>query len=187
MSVAVFSADALLARMLLLEARRCGLAEALPEQARVWLIDLDHPQPLPKKSAMPLCIGFSSRPEAVESATRSELYALLPLPLCAKRLGALLFGRDTPTADTLLREGGQLFLGGKRLCFSKTEQSVLSLLYENRHRAVTANELAAAIGESAVNSNAAAVYLYRLRRKLEADGIMRIRTVRGVGYRWIGD
>jgi DNA-binding response OmpR family regulator len=32
-----------------------------------------------------------------------------------------------------------------------------------------------------------AVYLYRLRRKLEQDGVKRIRTVRGAGYRWIGE
>jgi DNA-binding response OmpR family regulator len=87
----------------------------------------------------------------------------------------------------LKNEGEEFWLSGKKLRFSKTEQALLSLLYQNRHRTVSMNEISATIGESAANSNAAAVYLYRLRRKLEADGITRIRTVRGVGYQWTGD
>ena len=75
----------------------------------------------------------------------------------------------------------------EQLHFSKLEQAVLSLLYENRDRVVTTEEISSLVGESAENSNAVAVYLYRLRRKLEADGQKRIRTVRGVGYRWLGD
>ena len=186
MSVAVFSADALLCRMLLLEAKRCGLRESAPEHARVWLRDLDHPVPVPKAVA-PLQIGFAEHPENVENATRSGLYAILPLPFSARELDEVLLCRETPVSTTLAREGDQFWLAGKKLRFSKTEQAVLGVLCQNRHRAVTEQELACAIGESAEKSNAIAVYLYRLRRKLEADGITRIRTVRGVGYRWIGD
>ncbi len=187
MSVAVFSRDAVLSRMLLLEAMRCGLEEADPEHARVWLVDLDHPTPLPKRQEAPLRIGFSAHPEAVKNTTRSGLYALLELPLSARELAALLHRRERLSERALLREGEALWLSGKKLSFSKIEQRVLNLLYENRSRTVSAGEIEAILGENAAKSNAVAVYLYRLRRKLEQDGVTRIRTVRGVGYQWIGE
>ena len=187
MSVAVFSRDALLSQMLSLEAARCGLAAADAEHARVWLIDLDHPVPLPKGEGAPLQIGFSAHPENLKNTTRSGLYALLELPFCARELSDVLRRCDRAPQGTLLREGDALWFSGKRLCFSKTEQRVLDLLVENRARTVSVQEIQAILGEQAENSNAVAVYLYRLRRKLEQDGVTRIRTVRGVGYRWIGE
>lgn len=187
MSVAVFSANAELAEMLLLEAKRCGLRPAPPAQARVWLLDLDEPQTLPKGQNAPVQIGFSAFPDRVEKGVRSQLFALLLLPFSAAELDELLSARAPAQNSALLREGNELWLCGKRLHFSKTEQALFSLLYKNRHRVVTNAELCASIGESAENSNATAVYLYRLRRKLEADGITRIRTVRGVGYQWMGE
>lgn len=187
MSVAVFSRDEVLSRMLSLEAARCGLRESHPAHARVWLIDLDHPVALPKGESAPLQIGFSSHPEAVKNTTRSGLYALLELPFSARELQGILHRRESAPVGALLREGDTLWLAGKKLSFSKTEQEVLRLLYENRLRTVTVREMEAILGEQAEKSNAVAVYLYRLRRKLEQDGVTRIRTVRGVGYRWIGD
>ena len=187
MSVAVFSRDAALSQMLLLEALRCGLEKAEPAQARVWLVDLDHPIPLPSGAGAPVQIGFSAQPEKVKNTTRSGLYALLELPFSARDLSAILPRRESAPQGTLLREGEALWLSGKKLSFSATEQSVLNLLYENRARTVSVQEIEAILGEQAEKSNAVAVYLYRLRRKLEADGITRIRTVRGVGYQWIGE
>ncbi len=187
MTVAVFSRDPILSEMLLLEALRCGLEQAQPEQARVWLIDLDQPAPFPKGEAAPLQIGFSAHPENVKNTTRSGLYALLALPFSARELSAILYRRESTPAGALLREGGALWLSGKKLSFSVTEQKVLNLLYENRARAVSVQEIEAILGEQTEKSNAVAVYLYRLRRKLEQDGVMRIRTVRGAGYRWIGE
>ncbi len=186
MSVAVFSTDAVLSRMLLLEAVRCGLHEIEPARASVWLLDLDH-LPAMKKTPHPaIQIGFSAHPEAVLQTTARALYALLPLPFSARELAALLRHRELPRT-TLMQDGEALWLGGKKLHFSKAEQRVLSLLCENRDRVVTLEEISCVLGERAENSNATAVYLYRLRRKLEADGTMRIRTVRGVGYQWMGD
>ena len=187
MSVAVFSRDAVLSQMLLLEALRCGLQEAAPEQARVWLVDLDHPAPLPSGESAPVQIGFTSHPEKVKNTTRSGLYALLELPFSARELSAILHRRESTPVGALLREGEALWLSGKKLSFSATEQKILDLLYENRSRTVSAQEIEAILGEQAEKSNAVAVYLYRLRRKLEQDGVMRIRTVRGAGYRWIGE
>ncbi|MBE6629968.1 MAG: winged helix-turn-helix transcriptional regulator [Ruminococcaceae bacterium] len=187
MSVAIFSQDATLARMLLLEARRCGLQEVPPAQARVWLLDLDHLPTLPREGGALLQIGFSAHPEEVKNSTRSGLYAILELPFSARELDAILQQRELLPAARLLREGGELWLAGKKLHFSKIENRILSLLYENRHRTVAVAEIEAVLGENAKKSNAAAVYLYRLRRKLETDGIARIRTRRGAGYQWIGE
>ena len=187
MSVAVFSRDAELSRMLLLEAVRCGLQETEPEHARVWLLDLDQPVPVPKGVSAPLQIGFSTHPETVKNSTRSGVYAVLELPFCARELGTLLHRREGVPRGTLLREGEALWLSGRKLSFSKTEQKVLNLLVENRARVVSAQEIEAILGEQAAKSNAVAVYLYRLRRKLEQDGVTRISTLRGAGYRWIGE
>ena len=187
MSVAVFCRDEGLARMLLLEAKRCGLQEAAPEHARVWLIDLDHTPPLPRGDTAPLQIGFSAHPKSVKSTTCAGLYALLTLPFSARELSALLHRRESVPERGVLREGESFWFAGKKLSFSKAEQNVLQLLYENRSRVVSAGEIEAILGEQAEKSNAVAVYLYRLRRKLEQDGVTRIRTVRGVGYRWIGE
>ena len=187
MSVAVFSRDEGLARMLLLEAVRCGLQPTEPADARVWLIDLDHPVARPNGEVAPLQIGFSAHPENVKNTTRSGLYALLELPFSARELSAILHRRESAPSGALLREGDALWLSGKKLSFSKIEQEVLNLLYENRSRTVGVQEIEAILGEQAEKSNAVAVYLYRLRRKLEQDGVTRIRTVRGVGYRWIGE
>ncbi len=186
MSVAVFSQDALLARMLRLEARRCGMQECDPDEARIWLMDLDHLPPMPKVGHGPVRIGLSADPDALAPSRAKDLYALLPLPFCARHLAQLLRHTEQGKAR-LLQDAEGFSLNGSRLHFSKTEQALLRLLYENRHRIVGTQEISAILGESAENSNAAAVYLYRLRRKLEKDGTMRIRTVRGVGYQWMGD
>ena len=187
MSVAVFSRNAALARMLLLEAKRGGLREAPPATARVWLVDLDALPTLPTVGHAPLRVGFSTNPTEAKNATRLGLYALLELPFCARELNELLHRLTTVPRGKLIREGEALWLGEKKLHFSKTEQRILDLLLKNASRTVSVQEVEAILGEQAVNSNAAAVYLYRLRRKLEQDGITRIRTVRGAGYQWIGD
>ena len=131
-------------------------------------------------------IGFAADAGRLHRERYPALATVLELPLDAEELKMLLVGRE-PTARALVQDGESFWLAGKKLSFSKTEQALLGLLYRNRARTVTVEELSLVIGESAVHSNAAAVYLYRLRRKLEADGIPRIRTVRGVGYQWIGE
>ena len=182
MSVAVLSADVVIARMLLLEAKRCGFCEKTPEEARVWLVDLDHPIKKKMRVAAPICIGFCMTPDALEDAERENFVAVLPIPFRATELSDVL--RQYLHAFHATNEDVS---HSKRLHFSKMENALLALLYENRDRVVTVEELSLLIGQSAENSNAVAVYLYRLRRKLEADGQKRIRTVRGVGYRWLGD
>lgn len=184
MKVTIFSQESILARMLELEAKRCELSLSTPEDAQVWLMDLDHLPPLPRREAPALRIGFTTQPQ---QATGLSLDAVLPIPFPAHVLEALLRQREGASASALRREGDVLWLSGKKLHFSRIERQILSLLLQGDHRVVTVQELAAIIGRGAENSNAVAVYLYRLRRKLEADGITRIRTVRGVGYQWMGE
>ena len=187
MSVAVFSRNETLSRMLLLEAKRCGLREEAPAAARVWLLDLDALPSLPSVGHEPLRVGFSTHPQESKKATRLGLYALLELPFSARERDELLHRHATLPHGKLVYEGETIWLGEKKLHFSKTEQKILDLLLKNASRTVSVQEVELVLGEKAENSNAVAVYLYRLRRKLEQDGITRIRTVRGVGYQWIGD
>ena len=185
MSVAIFSDDPVLARMLELEAKRCGLETDSYERATVWLIDLDRKPTLPRGDTSAMRIGFS-RQELLQTPQGIDL--LFPLPFSAEALERTLRQEmQSPACPTLRREGDALWLSGKKLHFSETEQKILTLLIRNRHRTVTLSELAEVLGESAEKSNAVAVYLYRLRHKLEADGVMRIRTLRGVGYQWMGE
>ena len=72
--------------------------------------------------------------------------------------------------------------GAKLVITGRTEATLLDLLYQNRGNTVTEAALAALLGDSAAHTNTLAVYLYRLRRKLCADGVNRILTVRGIGY-----
>ncbi len=184
MSVAVLSADAVTARMLALEAKRCGFCEENAEKARILLIDLDHPVRAALQTEASLVIAFCEEPARLDETVRARYNAVLALPFCAEELCALL--RD---GSSLIATSGDAarFLLGKQLHFSRAEQALLDHLRAHRDRTVTVQELSTIIGQSAENSNAVAVYLYRLRRKLEADGQKRIRTVRGVGYRWLGD
>ena len=170
--------------MLELVAKRCGLSVSSPESAQVWLLDLDHLPTLPRQESAPVRIGFSSHEG---QAPDMVLDALLPRPFPAQSLEALLRDREGSRGSALHREGESLWLSGKKLHFSRIEQQILTRLTQSDHRVVEIAEIASIIGQGAENSNAVAVYLYRLRRKLEADGITRIRTVRGVGYQWMGE
>ena len=182
MSFAVLSADAVTARMLQLEVKRCGFCEVAAEKARILLVDLDHPTKLPQKSVATLRIALCEEPTRLDAAKQAQYHAVLAMPFCVTELAALLQGKRTLATG----EAEPLSLR-KKTHFSGVEQALLDLLQEHRDRTVTIEELSTIIGQSAENSNAVAVYLYRLRRKLEADGHRRIRTVRGVGYRWLGD
>ena len=131
---------------------------------------------------------FDPRPASVKAVNEVDL-KLMP----GETLG--LVGESGCGKSTLARmavgllppSSGEIWLSGRKLSFSATEQRVLHLLYENRERTVGVQEIESILGEQAEKSNAVAVYLYRLRRKLEQDGVTRIRTVRGAGYRWIGE
>jgi two-component system OmpR family response regulator len=77
----------------------------------------------------------------------------------------------------------QVFLGEKEIELSSREREVLSSLMCKPGKLVSKQSLASAISswDATVGSNAIEVYIHRLRRKLEPEGIS-IRTVRGLGY-----
>jgi two-component system OmpR family response regulator len=77
----------------------------------------------------------------------------------------------------------QVFLNGKEVEFSSREREVLSALLHRGGKVVSKQALTSSISSWDMNigSNAVEVYIHRLRKKLEPEGIS-IRTVRGLGY-----
>lgn len=77
----------------------------------------------------------------------------------------------------------QVFLNGEEIDLSGRERALLSSLMHRPGKVVSKQALASALSswETTLGSNAVEVYIHRLRRKLEPNGIS-IRTVRGLGY-----
>lgn len=82
--------------------------------------------------------------------------------------------------DTTTR---QVFLDGREVEFSSREREVLSTLLHRAGKVISKQALTSAISswDVTIGSNAVEVYIHRLRKKLEPEGIS-IRTVRGLGY-----
>ena len=185
MKLTVNSADALLARTLALEAKRIGVGEVATD-ALLYLVDLDHPDPTVSHPTGAISVGFSASPDALSPVVREGLSALCRLPLSVRELDAVLGALLPRTLQSLLvLDARTLLLNGQKIRLSRAEGALFSLLYENRDRAVSEAEMSAVLGEKA--SNTTAVYLYRLRRKLSADGRTRIVTIRSEGARWVGE
>lgn len=184
MSITIFEKDETVARMLFLEAKRQGFREERgPALFLVDLDDFDLPKDLPDGC---LCMGLSRFPQRLSQSKRESVFALLSLPFSVAEFEENLYRfRGNVKNDVLRITEGRVTQNGRAVALSKTERAVLDLLYHNRERVVSEQEIAAVIGESANESNAVAVYLYRLRRKLCADGQSRIKTARGKGYQWI--
>ena len=183
MSICVLTQNATLAVMLRLEARRRGFAEE--GEPSIRFVDLDTAQAPTAPDGIPTVL-LSATPTQVDVTPWEDALGLLPLPFSAEELGAILAGRDTQRKRGSFRlVGNTLWLDGKQISLSDTEALLLELLYRHRARTVSEAELNAVLGESASRTNTLAVFLYRLRRKLCADGVQRIRTERGKGYRWI--
>ena len=79
--------------------------------------------------------------------------------------------------------GRRLFCDGQPVELSARELAVIELLLLREGRVVTKQQMVDHLygWEDASNSNAVEVFVYRLRRKIEASGV-EIRTVRGMGY-----
>lgn len=78
----------------------------------------------------------------------------------------------------------RVFLKGKTIKFSPKEFLLLSLLYRNRGKAVSRQEVLEAVwGDYDPKNNVDNVYINYLRNKLDAEfGVKMIYTVRGKGY-----
>lgn len=178
--IAILTTDEILKEMLYLEAARGKFQRAAPENATVWLLDLDSPpRTLPLKSEA-LVIGFS---RMLKTHPRADI--VLPLPYPTEELQQILAdahakGRDT--AEIRHLEGAAL-IDGKKIELSPAEERIFRLLLENRGQTVSENDLTAALGDSQATTNVLQVHIYRLRRKLAASSTVTLRAVRGVGYR----
>ena len=135
---------------------------------------------VPQPPAGAISIAFAQDPRA-----ELPFDAVLSLPFSVSDLERTLHSLLCTKRPFVQLARGKILLGGQEIPLSPTEQRLFDLLFQNRHRVVKSNELEAALGSTA--GGALSVYLYRLRRKLSRDGILRIATVRGVGYRWMED
>lgn len=77
----------------------------------------------------------------------------------------------------------QVFLEDREVEFSSREREVLSALLHRTGKVMSKQALTSAMSswDASIGSNAVEVYIHRLRKKLEPEGIY-IRTVRGLGY-----
>lgn len=183
MSIQILTQSSTLATMLHLEAKRRGFAaEGEPS---VRFVDLDTDATPPCHDTIPTIL-LSADPTQADTSGWKNALGLLALPFSVTELDGLLSHRDADRKPEPFKLVGEtLWLNGEQIILSGTEAALLELLYRHRARTVTEAELNAVLGESATRTNTLAVYLYRLRRKLCTDGVLRIRTERGKGYRWI--
>ena len=195
----ILSADALFARMLMLELKMqrldvvCTASLEGAQYADVVLLDLDSALPPPHDRYREM-IGFSRNATAPDDESRRLCSLILRRPfdmlqLCNEVLSLL--SDDTLHADTVRRtvivdvvarnSGGEVTLSdGKCIPLGPKEFAVLSLLWRRRGEAVSREEISREIGESTANK--VDVYVCMLRKKLEAEDLRYIKTVRGQGY-----
>ena len=73
--IAILTTNPILSRMLILEAARAEIPVTEPEQARVWLLDLDHPPRPTLRGHGAYVIGLTA-----DEAPASGADMVLPLP-----------------------------------------------------------------------------------------------------------
>ena len=178
--IAILSTDPILSRMLTLEAKRGGFSLTAPENAALWLLDLDHPpRPLPTQNEA-YVIGFSAQ---TKNTAHADL--LFPLPYPTDTLQSTLQTYiNAGKSDTVLRHlPGVALVGTKKVPLSPAEERLYVLLLRHCGETVSEAELLTALGDSTATTNVLQVHIYRLRRKLSPNGASYIRAVRGKGYR----
>ena len=178
--IAILTTDDILKQMLHLEATRGGFSVTSPQNATVWLLDLDAPpRPLPPKTDA-LVIGLS---RTLTVHPRADL--LLPLPYPTEVLQQTLAECRTQqkNAAAARHVAGGALIDGKKIALSPAEARIFTLLLAKRGQTVLENELRAALGDTETKTNVLQVHIYRLRRKLTENSTLTLRAVRGVGYR----
>ncbi|MBE6605372.1 MAG: winged helix-turn-helix domain-containing protein [Ruminococcaceae bacterium] len=178
--IAILTTDEILRQMLCLETARGNFDKETPENATVWLLDLDNPPRTLPPSKESLVIGFS---RTLTVHPRADM--VLPLPYPTEVLQQILAdchakGRD---ATEIRHVQGAALIDGKKIGLSPAEEHIFKLLLEKRGQTVSENELIAALSGSRASTNVLQVHIYRLRRKLAAVSTVTVRAVRGIGYR----
>ena len=185
MSIRILTQSKPLAAILRLEALRQGFREE--GDPSILFVDLDTAA-LPSDTDGAFAVVLSADKSRLFGHGDSSPFFALSLPFSVREFEEILHRWRTKSKKSALQaDAADVWLNGRRISLSPTERTLFELLYQNRHRTVSEAEVAALLGNSATHTNTPAVYLYRLRRKLCADGINRIKTVRRQAYRWIDD
>lgn len=192
--IAVISEDRRFCRMFELELRRAGYRiayAAVPLQATLLFWDMET---VPLSEADAPCSpiwGFMFHAERIPETERALCREIILRPFSVTDLISRLRTILPPPAEAtppvsgetvLTRTPGdtsRFFAGGFPLRLTEEETRLLTLLYDNRGKPVSRQELQ----QTAGTSNAVDVHICHLRRKLEEVGIHRLLiSVRGVGY-----
>ena len=203
--IAIYSTDAVFARMIELEFLMLGRSVYRAEQtgerdifAEIVILDLDSAAPPPADSYRRM-IGFTQSSALLNDDARRSCSMILHRPFEMRLLRReVLSGIDgtlrqsvsespaTSRRETvrlrLEEEKALLHLNATPIHLSRKEADVMGLLLANRGETVSKVSILDVIGES--DANKAEVYICFLRRKLEAAcGTRVIATVRGKGYK----
>ena len=190
--IAIYSTDAVFARMLELEFSMCGARVLTAKQpmregfSDVVLLDLDSAA-APDPKTYRRMIGFTRGESLSDNELRRQCSLVLHRPfemrLFRREVRGLLedASQTTRATETIRLQGNTLYVGQGSVTLSPKEALVMQCLMENRPLSVSRETLAARIGESSANK--VEVYVCYLRKKTETLCRQRlIRTVRGVGY-----
>ncbi|MBQ9783922.1 MAG: winged-helix domain-containing protein [Clostridia bacterium] len=196
--IAIYSGDAVFARMLELEFLTRNMSVFTAEQPKedvfseVALLDLDC-----AAAPMPACygrmIGFTRGSALADDDARRLCSMILHRPFEMRLLRREVLGEGAEFSHHVAEPAPRqikLFLDteksilqadGQKISLTPRELAVMQSLLEHRGMPVSRQMLSACIGESAANKTD--VYVCYLRRKLEAVFPQKIiHTVRGKGY-----
>lgn len=207
-SLIILTTDARLGRVFADEAALYGMPalvcadaqsidRATWEQASIAIADLDSKLvgSIPEHVRV---LGLCRDPESLSPRVRRLAHVLLCRPFCMADLRAEIgmlgstSPREVPAPEqahvselALLEESRCVLMGNRQISLTDKEFVVFSLLVQKGDEGVSKKELAALLKSE--QTNEAQVYICHLRRKLEdAFGVRLIKTVRGVGYVYIG-
>ena len=196
--IAIYSSDAVFARMLELEFLTRNMSVITLERpngdvfSEVALLDLDSAS-APDAASYGRMIGFTKGAALADDGTRRLCSMILHRPFEMRLLRREIMGgrEDVPMVSTestskptkLLLDAKKslLQIDGQKISLTPREYAVVSCLLKHRGMAVSRRTLSECIGESATNKTD--VYVCYLRRKLDAVCPQSlIQTVRGKGY-----
>ena len=143
-------------------------------------------------------LGLCRDPETLSPRARRLAHVLYRRPFRMADLraefsaldGTLQLQMPTPvqpqiTSLVLVKESRCVLMGNRQISLTDKEFAVLSLLVQKGEQGVSKQELSALL--DCGDTNEGQVYICHLRRKLEhAFGVRLIKTVRGVGYVYVG-
>jgi DNA-binding response OmpR family regulator len=122
---------------------------------------------------------------ADDACTRNSHLVVERLHALMRRARTLNAGFRSAVGDVVVdREHRRAWCATREVLLSVKEYDVLLCLFDHSPRVVPKSTLATIVwhGDSPPNRNTVEVYVGYVRRKLAASRVIRIRTVRGIGY-----